>query len=427
VTLPRLRTRALAWVTDTRRLLKREHGIGWTISQEGSRVKLCWRDADGSRRLRVLPIPWDASAPTAILSAVAETRRLMSDPSLSFADAVAAAVRTGEELLRPADQRAADWPTIATAYVATRADLRPSTLRDTRHRVARAVATLSSPARPRDGRELLQAYAAQHFAACPPGGQGRKRQLLEVAALLTFAVEHCGAPSRWLPPPAANREALIGHRGEHRGPTLPISSRDLAALLDSLEARGRGELLLAVRLVGLFGLRPAELGALRVEGGRLYIGGHVKRNWRTLKTPKPPRLVLPLDLPGREGEGASAAALFASGLVQLPVAIRNATALGDFRAVGQGFAQLLRRDPCWQALAEASPGLTPYGLRHAYAWRGHKGYTRSLPVRDLAALMGHGPATHHRHYGAWVNEDGLVESVARLTGTEAPMALPVVS
>jgi integrase len=64
----------------------------------------------------------------------------------------------------------------------------------------------------------------------------------------------------------------------------------------------------------------------------------------------------------------------------------------------------------------ASPGLPPYGLRHGYAWRGHKGYVRSIPVRDLAALMGHNPATHHRHYGKWTDEAGLEEAVAKAVG-----------
>jgi integrase len=67
-------------------------------------------------------------------------------------------------------------------------------------------------------------------------------------------------------------------------------------------------------------------------------------------------------------------------------------------------------------MAAATLGLTPYSLRHGYAWRGHKAYERSIPVRDLAALMGHNPATHNRHYGKWTNEAGLEEAVVGATG-----------
>jgi integrase len=63
-----------------------------------------------------------------------------------------------------------------------------------------------------------------------------------------------------------------------------------------------------------------------------------------------------------------------------------------------------------------APGLTPYSLRHGYAWRGHKAYSRSIPVRDLAYMMGHNPATRHRHYGKWTDEAGLGKAVARSVG-----------
>ena len=192
----------------------------------------------------------------------------------------------------------------------------------------------------------------------------------------------------------------------------------MAAGLDALRDAGRDVLHLAVSLVGLFGLRPAELGVLRVEEGKLYPGS-VKRNVRTLKVAKPDRLVLPPDLPGREGEGARAVALLDSGLVKLPAAILTQVKTSSHKGVGGAFRQLLNRFPFWQSMAAASPGLTPYSLRHGYAWRGHKAYERSIPVRDLADLMGHNPATHHRHYGNWTDEAGLEEAVARAMGVLA--------
>lgn len=82
-------------------------------------------------------------------------------------------------------------------------------------------------------------------------------------------------------------------------------------------------------LVDLFGLRPAELGVLKVDEGRLLVG-RVKRNARTLKSSKPAHGVLPLDLLGLEDEGARAGAF-------------------------------------WQSLLQATPGLTTYSLRHGYA------------------------------------------------------------
>ena len=80
----------------------------------------------------------------------------------------------------------------------------------------------------------------------------------------------------------------------------------------------------------------------RVEERRLDVGS-VKRNARTEQVSQPDRREPPLDLPSRDGESARAVARLRSGLVKLP--------------------------------------------------------KRPIPVRDLAALMGHNPATHHRHDG----------------------------
>jgi integrase len=180
-----------------------------------------------------------------------------------------------------------------------------------------------------------------------------------------------------------------------------------------MEARQARSDWLATALVGLYGLRPAELAALRVEENRLYVSP-VKRNRRTMTARKPDRLVLPLDLPGREGEGAKALSLYSSGQVKLPLAIRNAAASGRLKEAGRAFREVLQRDPAWQSLVRSIPGLVPYSLRHGYAWRGVKGYERSIPVRDLAALMGHNPGTHHRHYGSWTAEADLMESVGAI-------------
>jgi integrase len=268
----------------------------------------------------------------------------------------------------------------------------------------------------------MKAYAAQHFANCPSGGQGRRRHLSDLAALLTFAVDRCGAEAHWRPLSGPEMRELVGSsdRTANDELTPPIKPEQLAALLDALEAEGKSDLWLAVALVGLFGLRPAELAVLRIEEGRLYVGGNVKRNLHKAKTD---RLVLPLDIPGREGEGARALQIYASGLVKLPQRIIDAGQQGKFKVVGDAFRKRLEYFPFWQSLVASTPGLTPYSLRHGYAWRGHKSYSRALPMRDLAALMGHNVATHQKHYGRWTDEQGLIDAVAQLL--PAP-TLPVV-
>jgi integrase len=406
-------SRKPSWTGALRALIKSEHGFGWSIREHRGKVQLTRRFEDGTRSAVSLELPWDSSCQTGVVNAVGEIRQRMDAHGLGLAEAYglihsAPTAETGR----------LDWDVVVKKFLLSREGRRETTLRDLRTRMARTLEVLQATPRPRDGRSLLRAYAAQHFENCPMGGVGRKRQLLDVAGLLRFAVNKAGAPDRWLPPPAEEIEALIGHSDRHHEDSVPIKPEQLAALLDALREAGKEELHLVVSLVGLFGLRPAELGVLRVEEGRLYVG-NVKRNARTLKVAKPERRVLPLDLPGREGEGTKAVALLRSGLVKLPGAIRTQAAAGSHKGVGDAFRQLLDRFPFWQSMAAANPGLTPYSLRHGYAWRGHKAYERSIPVRDLAALMGHNPATHHRHYGKWTDEAGLEDAVARAMGVMA--------
>jgi integrase len=408
-------SRKPSWTRALRALIKTEHGFGWSIREHRGKVQLTRRFEDGTRSAVSLELPWDASCQTGVVNPVGEIRQRMDAHGLGLAEAYglihsAPTAETGR----------LDWEAVVQKFLLSREGRRETTLRDLRTRMARTLEVLQATPRPRDGRSLMRAYAAQHFENCPVGGVGRKRQLLDVAGLLRFAVNKAGAPDRWLPPLAEEIEALIGHADRHHEDSVPIKPEQLAALLNALREAGKEELHLAVSLVGLFGLRPAELGVLRIEEGRLYVG-NVKRNARTLKVAKPERRVLPLDLPGREGEGTKAVALLRSGLVKLPGAIRTQAAAGSHKGVGDAFRQLLDRFPFWQSMAAATPGLTPYSLRHGYAWRGHKVYERSIAVRDLAALMGHNPATHHRHYGKWTDEAGLEEAVARAMGVLASM------
>ena len=69
-------------------------------------------------------------------------------------------------------------------------------------------------------------------------------------------------------------------------------------------------------------------------------------------------------------------------------------------------------------LVQANPGLSPYTLRHGYAYRGA---LACIPLRQLAASMGHDVRTHMKHYGQWTDEAGLDaafgEANAKLTAS----------
>ena len=86
---------------------------------------------------------------------------------------------------------------------------------------------------------------------------------------------------------------------------------------------------------------------------------------------------------------------------ELPVSLTGCSVLFS---CGHAFRQYLDRNPTWQTLKQKNPELTPYCLRHGYAYRGA---LAGIPLRQLAASMGHDVSTHMKYYGQWTDEAGL--------------------
>lgn len=417
------------WDQRLRRRLKDQHGFGLRLREKNGRTQFALRSTDGAGEYVVLPFAFLPANQEAISAAIAHLLGTMREQGITLREAHRRCFPIGsvtqektEALIRGVDH--IEWGVIAEAFLESRRDNRITTRRDTARRIQKALEVLRTKPAPRDGASLMTAYAAQYFAHTPEGGQGRKRHLVDLAAFLRFAVQERGVPAVWLPLEGLKREVLIGSRDlADEELTVPIKPQQFGALLDALERDGKHELRLAVALVGFFGLRPAELAVLKVQNRELRVGSGVKRNPRTKKIPRPPRLVLGLDLEGREGEADAALRLLESGLVKLPGAVRTQIdrcvgARGEvtgksLKPVGDAFRQLLDRYDFWKVLVSESPGLTPYSLRHGYAWRAHMCGGRPMSIRVAAALMGHDPKTHQKHYGSWVDEEGIRSDVAR--------------
>ena len=422
------------WFELLRVNIAQEHGKGWIVREVGAtsrkpigRCQLIRIWEDRTRSSVMLPIEWKASNQTAILTTVGQIRTLMEERNLPLQEALKLNTEALAGGLQQGDEDFAGWPEVAARFLKAQEGRRSSTMRDLTKRVERTLEALRSRPCPRDGGTLMRRYAERFFEDCPAGGTGRKRNLLDVSRFLTYAVDECGAPTRFYPPSKAKINELIGSAETSAADKLtpPIKPEDLAALLDQLEADGEHELRLAVGLVGLYGLRPAELAVLEVREGRLRVG-HVKRNSTSMGAKaKPPRLVKAIDVAGREGEGERLLKMYAQGEVKLPKSLRNqidkVVERNSFQGVGADFAQKLERYGPWCALVARCPGLTPYSLRHGYAWRAHCCSANAMHPRIAAALMGHNVATHLKHYGSWTDEASLEAAVERFNqGVHVP-------
>tara|TARA_Y100000289_G_scaffold4425_1_gene4063 strand:- start:2148 stop:3386 length:1239 start_codon:yes stop_codon:yes gene_type:complete len=400
------------WLDSLRFTIKTANGHGWSVTEQSGKVKLINRMVEGNSTT-ILDLPFSASSTQQVLDAIHKLRGLMSSRGLTLAQA-GKLVKTGKTGTR------VNWPHTAQKFLTTKENHRTSTKKGYALSIKRVLDVFASKPVPTDGYAVMRAYAAKYFTNCPAGGVGRKRNLGDVAKFLRYAVEECGAPEKWYPVRGDKLDNLIGNSDSTSAESLtpPVKDEDLEFLLTSLRADNKPDLYLAVGLVGLFGLRPAELSALRVDDqGILWVGGQVKRNKRTMKNPKPDRFVFPMDLPSMPGEGQRLLKLYQSGLQPLPEAIIGAINSGNLQAIGNAFGKLLRRYKPWRSIVERNPGVTPYSLRHSYPWRGTKSYKLQVPARDLAAMMGHSLKTHHQHYGRWTDQMSALQSITKVTNT----------
>ncbi|MFM7652111.1 MAG: hypothetical protein ACKO5M_04165 [Vulcanococcus sp.] len=231
--------------------------IGATARNPVGRAQLTRIWEDRTRSSVTLPLDWKASNAAAILTAVGQLRSLMEERNLSLQEAL----KLNTELLAGPQQAGDDfagWQEVAARFLKAQEGRRSSTLRDLHTRVERTLVALQSRPCPRDGNSVMRRYAERFFNDCPPGGVGRKRNLLDVARFLTYAVEECGAPVRFLPPSKGKVDELIGSAETTTAERLtpPIKPEDLAALLDQLEADGEHELRLAGGWWGCSGCGP---------------------------------------------------------------------------------------------------------------------------------------------------------------------------
>lgn len=362
------------WEDDIKDMLRREHGAGWRLREQSGKAQLTQLlERDGQKRKSGdLGIEWSASNQTEILNAVGRVVELVtSEPPMPLRDAL--------KLVKTAPVSkggAVDWSEIEIQYeqfrVGSGQAKRANYEANERYRIKRCLALLGQKKHaPSDGPSLMRAYTTKHLLDVASGGSGRKRNLLDVARFLNFAVKRSGADKRWLPLQGEELSELIGIREEAEEDTPPIKPEQLLDLLDSLYENS--ELRLAVALVGLFGLRPSELMELEVRDGHLYVG-ETKRNRHSAAKAKGKRLALPLDLNELPEEGSRVLKQLESGLIKLPTSIRNAK---DYKACGDYFRQYLDRHSYWVSLKEKIDGLRPYSLRHGYAWRGAK-YTTGV-------------------------------------------------
>ena len=438
------------WAKSLRQDIKTEIGLGWNVcghkrsdgTLSGS-CKLTHRTEDGRRSSVMLPFPWEASRKRQILNRViAIAKALQADPQKELVECARINIDTIDEqeaaLTQSGRSKDKTWEAVLERFLESKSSCRWKTLRDYQYRLGRALELLNQhKPKPRSGLGLMQAYKKVHFlgpngeehkpgAQLEAGASGRKKSLDDIARYLRYAVDVCGMPKRYLPPEPKQIEELVGFKTVSTTNDLtPAIKPDMfVELLDNLLEEGKDEIYVAVAIVGYTGIRPSELATLhRVDGQARVVS--TKRNMKQMKYPPESRDIFPLEINGRNHEGAKVLKQFFEGKAKLPAPLQvqidrmnpdHPVHINSYSYVGMEFRQMLcLRCKAWKNL-KSNPGtedITPYSLRHGFAWRATYGDTQ-MSHRAAARLMGHDLVTHMKWYGRWIDRASVKAEVDRL-------------
>ena len=100
-----------------------------------------------------------------------------------------------------------------------------------------------------------------------------------------------------------------------------------------------------------------------------------------------------------------------------PIAVANQIKMveqkGHFKNVGTAFSGILKRYKPWISLVKKNKGVSPYSLRHSWAYRVHKATESPVDSSVAASLMGHSIEVHNRVYSTWIDKKTKKEAIAR--------------
>ena len=411
------------WISDLRNLICTSFGRGWRVNGEQSgRTKLIYVFNEGKgennpRTTATLNIEWKQQSVPKIIAAIEYIKPLVVEKNISLGEA---AKRWKAQNL-PEEKKVTDiiWAEVLKEFKKIKQEsLSSKTYIEWKRRAERFEEVINKRPSPTSGTDFVKKYAKHFFADIPSGSDSRKRYMDSVYKILEYGVNRHGMSERWLPPSKDLAKELIGTSSKTKQERLtpPISEADLTLLLDTYKEENP-RLYLAVGLIALHGLRLSELATLDVRDGNKLFVGSIKQNVQNQGKKIPPRRVFALDIKGKEGLGNELVAHYASGLYGLPEAVENQIKMVEtkrrFSDVGNTLSQQLNRTTIWKQLTKKTKGLTPYSLRHRWAFIAHKASDSPISVRDAASSMGHTTTTHLSFYGSWTSEASIEAAVAR--------------
>ena len=394
------------WEEGLRTSVRSSSAEGWNVYEHGGRVKLELRQPGQSKQTVRLPFDWCKAASGDVLTRVRNIYVLVSEGhSLKGA----AEIADGK-----APKPVMDWAGAVERFKVQKLQhgrtIKPSTWEHSYGPVLTdAVALLAGRHPPTNPADLLDLVIRKW----EPGSRMRQIRAQSLAQFLRHCVTRDHFPALWLPP--SDLGSHVGSKGCQGEPSGqkgdPLTDQQILNLLASLPIDAAGSRWAdAIRLMSELGLRPIELGFLKVKtdpatGRPMWWCDYSKRSGGG---DTKPRRVHPLPLVDSDGVAQQWNLLqrWQAGLIELPP-------LTSGNGAGDAIATYLSRQPGWRSLravmAEKGERAVPYSFRHSYSLRGHQ---RGIDAGSVALSMGHSFEVHCRSY-PWASASGAAEAFER--------------
>ena len=393
-----------AWATSLR---QQTRGLvrGWTVEEARGKVRLKVR-ADGQPSESItLPFAWSASAAGDAYVRIRNIFKLVSAEGYSLKQAAEVADGKAPKLTEQQD-----WPGAVerfkqqklqhgtTIKLATWLGKYAPVLTD-------AVELLTGRKPPTTPADLID----RCIRAWDPGSRTRQERARNLAQFLRYCVTREQFPAIWQPP--ADLKDHIGRKpaDARSQKSDPISDQQIINLLASLPDDDAGRRWAdAIRLIAELGLRPVELLHLDVRtdrrtGETYWWCSYEKRAGGGVTKPRRLQELPPVD-DGGVVQQWNLKSRWHEGKIELPP-------LGMRNGAAESLANYLDRRPGWQAIRAEMEAhgqrLTPYSFRHGYSLRCHS--VGTIPVGDIALVMGHSLAVHCSSY-PWASDEGVSAS-----------------
>jgi len=409
----------VSWEKDIRDSIRTNFGAGWRVNGENSgKTKILYVYQEGlgkgNKRTSVtLPIQWKSQNKLNIENAINFLKPLVIKENLPLGEAARRwKAQFVDDDIKTPNKAWKDFLIVppkhfypqkkydvvfkeyeeklkaskVDQYMATKKGLSSNTEKKYFTRIQIFLEVMNKRPAPNTGTELIK-LCVEKLADITP--DQKKRYIDTWCEILNYGIKrHSMNDKRWQPPEDEIRKELKGKAKKSKEQSLTpyVEEIDLFRLLDDLESRDN-EMFLATGLISIFGLRLAELAALKVVDGKLYVG-HVKNNINTSDIERDSRRAFAMDLMQMPNLGEKLINLYDSGLVKLPATIRTQIDLVEeknrYGDVGRAFVDKLDKNPIWKEIRKNNSDITAYSLRHRFAHQCHKGSTIPISIKDAA-------------------------------------------